>query len=191
MSAFIQPGDRVVSASSDYPLLSAYASRNLAGELSLLVLHKDRTTNFNAQINLNGFAPGQTATVRSYGIPQDEAARTNASLLAQDIATNQFSSVSASFDYSFPPYSMTLFTILPEASPIPEAPQLQVLSAGAPSGQLILRLYGQAGQRYVVQAGTDLKNWTGVSTNVLPTGSLDLSFPVTPGQHYWRAVLSP
>jgi hypothetical protein len=191
IGAFIQPGDLVVSASSDYPLLSAYASRNSSGELSLLVLHKDRTTNFNAHINLNGFVPGQTATVRSYGIPQDEAARTNASLLAQDIATNQFSGISTSFTYSFPPYSMTLFTLAPEASPIPEPPQLQVLSAGAPAGQLILRLYGQAGQRYVVQSGSDLKNWAGISTNVLATNSLDLRVPVTPGQYFWRAALSP
>jgi hypothetical protein len=129
--------------------------------------------------------------VRSYGIPQDEAARTNASLLAQDIATNQFSGISTSFTYSFPPYSMTLFTLAPEASPIPEPPQLQVLSAGAPAGQLILRLYGQAGQRYVVQSGSDLKNWAGISTNVLATNSLDLRVPVTPGQYFWRAALSP
>jgi enamine deaminase RidA (YjgF/YER057c/UK114 family) len=76
MSAFIQAGDLVVSASSDYPLLSAYASRNSSGELSMLVLHKDRTTNFNAQITLNGFVPGQTAeALREEDAPIDPEAR--------------------------------------------------------------------------------------------------------------------
>src|SRR5260370_35178127 len=97
MHSFIQPGDLVLSASSDYPLLSAYAARSASGAVSLLVLHKDPSTNFNAQIVLNGFVPGNLATLRSYGIPQDEAARTNANLSAQDIATNALEGVTTNF----------------------------------------------------------------------------------------------
>jgi hypothetical protein len=189
MRAFVQPGDQVLSASSDYPLLSAYAARSVSGELSLLVLHKDRSTNFSAQITLNGFTPDQTAVVGSYGIPQDEAARTNASLLAQDISTNQLSGVAGSFNYSFAPYSITLLTIAPQGSPIPEPPTLVVISSGAPGGQLVLRLNGQAGLSYVVQSASDLNAWVNVSTNLLTTNNVNLSYPVSFGQRFWRAVL--
>src|SRR5437588_1802522 len=43
---FARAGDTILSASSDYPLLSAYAARRASGALSLLVLNKDTVTNF-------------------------------------------------------------------------------------------------------------------------------------------------
>jgi len=36
MQHFVQPGDTILSASSDYPLLSAYAARGASGALTLL-----------------------------------------------------------------------------------------------------------------------------------------------------------
>jgi len=71
---------------------------------------------------VNGFAPDPTATLRSFGIPQDEAARTNAPPQAQDIATNTLTGADTTFTYNFPPLSMTLFTLAPAA------PLLVVLS---------------------------------------------------------------
>ncbi len=119
---FAQPGDSILDATSDYPLLAAYGARSAAGAVSLLVLNKDTTTNFNARISLAGFTPGTTATLRSFGTPQDEAARTNGPAPAQDIATNSFTPASATFDYSFAPLSLTLFTLAPAA------PQLTALA---------------------------------------------------------------
>jgi len=51
-------------------------------------------------------------TVRSYGMPQDEAARTNGPLADQDIALSSPVSAGGGFTHAFPPYSLTLFTIV-------------------------------------------------------------------------------
>jgi hypothetical protein len=110
MQFFARGGDTVLNASSDYLLLSAYAVRRTNGALALLVINKDVTTNFTAQISLTNFFPAGSAMVRSFGINQDEAARTNNPTPgSQDIATNSLA-VSALFTNTFPAGSMTLIT---------------------------------------------------------------------------------
>src|ERR1019366_5192979 len=58
MQSFAQPGDTVVSPSSYSLPLSAYAVRRASGAVTLLVINKDTTTSFTAQIVLSGFMPG-------------------------------------------------------------------------------------------------------------------------------------
>ena len=185
MHDFIQPGGQVLTASSDYPLLSAYATRGTSGALLLLVLHKDPTTHFNAQVAINGFVPDPIGTVISYGIPQDEAARTDATPAAQDLATNSLSVAGANFALSFAPYSMSLLTLAP-APPrlIPFPPQ-------SPGSPMTLQLQGQPGTRYVIETATDLLGWSSVSTNTLVGNTLTLTNTVATGPRYWRAVWMP
>ncbi len=57
MQYFAQPGDTVLNATSDYSLLSTYASRKADGALALLVINKDNATTFNAQIYADKFQP--------------------------------------------------------------------------------------------------------------------------------------
>jgi hypothetical protein len=188
MQSFAQPGDTVVSAASDYVLLSAYAVRRASGAVTLLVINKDTTTDFNAQIALSGFPTGSATTICSYGIPQDEAARTNGTAQAQDLAMTNFPAASAGFSYSFPALSLTLFTFAPTA------PRLAVLaSARQPGGQLILQLQGQAGVRYAIESSSDLKAWIAVSTNTLAGSMLNLTNPVPAGAavNFWRARWQP
>jgi hypothetical protein len=185
MRLFLRPGGQILSAGSDYSLLSAYAARTPGGAISLLVLHKDPSTNFTAQIVVNGFIPAPGAVLQSYGIPQDEAARTNASQLAQDIATNSFVGVSTNFNYTFPPLSMTLLSF------VPSAPTLEVSPAATPGGPVALQLHGQPGVRYVVQTATDLSSWSSLSTNTLSSDPLTLNYPVASGTRYWRALWQP
>ena len=115
MQYLVQGGDTVLNPTSDYLLLSTYATLQTNGNLTLLVINKDAVTNLTAQIALTGFTPAFTATVRSYGIQQDEATRTNGPAALKDIQTNSVS-VSALFTNTFPPYSMTLFTFTPAGS---------------------------------------------------------------------------
>jgi hypothetical protein len=188
MQYVAQPGDTVVSAASDYLLLSVYAVRGASGALKALVLNKDTTTNFNAQVVLSGFLPGSATTICSYGIPQDDAAQTNGTAQAQDLATTSFPAASAGFNYSFPPLSLTLFTFAPTA------PRLAVLApAPKPGGQLILQLQGQAGVRYAIESSSDLRAWTAVSTNTLAGSTLNLTNPVPTGAtiKFWRAQWQP
>ncbi|HWX20728.1 MAG TPA: YDG domain-containing protein [Candidatus Binatia bacterium] len=130
---FVRPGDTVLNPTSDYLLLAAYAARKADGGVSLLVMNKDTVTNFTSQIALSGFVPTNVATVRFYGIPQDDAVRTNNTTPgAQDIATNILTTASANFNYSFPPLSVTVFTFEPMAPP-PAATTLALASSGNPS----------------------------------------------------------
>ena len=76
MPHFAADGDTVVSATSDYPLLAVYSVIRTNGALTLLVINKSSSSNLTAAINLSGYLPNTNATVYSYGIPQDTAART-------------------------------------------------------------------------------------------------------------------
>ncbi len=110
MQYFVRAGDTVLNPTSDYLLLSDYAARRTNGSLTVLVINKDVTTNFTAQITLTNFFPAGTALVRSFGITQDEATRTNNPAPgSQDISTNMINVV-ASFTSTFPAGSLTLIT---------------------------------------------------------------------------------
>jgi len=187
MQSFARPGDSILNASSDYLLLSAYAARRASGAISLLVANRDTVTNLNTQITLNGFVPSPVATLRSYGIPQDEATRTNGPAAAKDIATNSFANAAASFSYNFQPLSLNLFTLAPTA------PTLTALSPIQNPDQFIFQLNGQTGVRYYIQSSTDLAIWTTVATNTLASNSLVITNSIAPGSpgKFWRAVWTP
>jgi hypothetical protein len=186
MQYFVRPGDTVLLASSDYSLLPAYAARGADGSLRLLVINKDTTTNFTAQIRLSSFVPSPSgALVYSYGIPQDDATEQDLDFALQEIAVTNFPPASTLFTNSFPPLSLTLFKFAPAT------PSLSVRPADA--GQLALQLSGQWGAPYVIQTSTDLVNWTSISTNRLNIGYLNLPPFLAPGTNsqYWRAMWQP
>ena len=184
MQYFIRPGDTVLDATSDYVLLSAYAARKADGALTMLVINKDTTTYFNAQISLTNFFPWANATVQSYGIPQDQAAEYDQSLSLQGIATTNFPAANTNFTYSFPALSLTLFTFAPAAA--------QLQSSLTSNGQFVLQVQGQAGVPYVIQNSPDLVNWVPVSTNLLAGNVLNLTNTISSSpQQFWRAVWQP
>lgn len=182
MTYFAQPGDTVLNVTNTYSLLTAYAIRHLSGSISLLALNKDVTGNFNGQILLNGFTPGSAAKIYSYGIPQDEATRTNAAYALQDIATNNFSGAGTNFTYAFPPYSLTMLTL------VPTAPKIVVLPA---AGNFVLQVQGQPSVRYVVQSSTNFTAWTPVATNTLTGTTWNVTNAMTTPNKFWRAVWLP
>jgi len=185
MQYFVRPGDTVLNATSDYLLLSAYAARKADGALTMLVINKDNTTNFNAQIALTNFIPWTNATIQSYGIPQDQAAEYNESVSLQDVATTNFPAAVTNFNYTFPPLSLTLFTFAPAA------PQLQ--SSLNSAGQFVLQFQGQASVPYIIQTSPDLVNWTSVSTNLSNGAMLGVTNAVSSGSagQFWRVVWQP
>jgi hypothetical protein len=185
MQYFVRPGDTVLNAASDYLLLSAYASRRADGSLSLLVINKDTNATFTAQISLANFVPFSSATVHSYGMPQDNAVKNGLSTNLQDIAVSNYPSASTLFTNSFAPLSLTVFTFAPSA------PSLQVLPAA--SGQFAFQLSGQSGTPYIIETSTDLVTWTSISTNLLTGASLNITNTIPPGagQQYWSAFWQP
>lgn len=188
MQSFASGGDTILPATSDYPLLTAYAARHLNGVVTVLVINKDSGTTMTAQLALNGFTPAATATIRSYGIPNDEASRTNGPAAAQDISTNSLATAGANFTYAFPPYSLTLLTLAPTA------PKLQAIPASQSApGEFVFQLQGQRSVRYVIQTATNFASWMPMATNTLTSPTLNLTNLLAPGfePHLWRAVWQP
>jgi hypothetical protein len=185
MQYLARPGSTTLSASSSYPLLTPYAARAADGSLRLLVINKDVNAVFTGQINLANFVPSSSATVYFYGQPQDNAARSNLDLSAQQIAVTNYSPVSNQFTYAFPALSLTVFNFAPAA------PMLSVLPAA--SGQFAFQLNGQSGTPYILQSSPDLVNWTSVSTNRLAGPTLNVTNAVSPANPtlFWRAVWQP
>jgi alpha-L-arabinofuranosidase len=187
MQYFAQPGDTILPAFSDHPLLSAYAARRANGALSLLVLNKDPDSTLSGAMALNGFAPFPAALVRSYGIPQDDAVRTNGPASTQDIATNTLTGAASIFTASFPPLSATLLTLPPAA------PRLSIVPPTRADEQAQLQLQGCPAARYVIQNSSDLFTWSTVSTNTLSTSTLILTnlVPARADISFWRAFWQP
>jgi hypothetical protein len=106
---FARGGDLLAPASSDYNLLSPYAARRADGSLTLLVINKSAAAALNANITINGYSPSGTLYAYSYGVPQDEAARTGVG--SADIALNSYTGAGPTFAFTFPSYSATVLSL--------------------------------------------------------------------------------
>jgi hypothetical protein len=126
MPQFAMDGDTVVSAASDYPLLATYAVKRANGTLTLLVINKSACSNLTANFNLSGYVPYTNAALYSYGIPQDEAARTGVG--SPDIVQTNFIGAAASFSATFAPFSATVMAMSPANQP-PATPTSLVATA--------------------------------------------------------------
>jgi hypothetical protein len=109
---FAAGGDQVINATSDYSLLSVYAVKRGTDAVSMLLINKSSFSNLNATISLLGVSPSGDAEVYSYGMPQDEAARTGTG--SADIATTTLTKPASTFNYAFPPYSVTVINFRPD-----------------------------------------------------------------------------
>lgn len=180
---FARPGDQVLHAASDYPWVSAYAVRRANGAVSLLVVNKSLTADLDVRIAVAGFTPSATAATLSYGVPNDEAARTNGPAASRDLTAGLVTDAGPGFTRRFPRLSMTVLTLAP--SP----PRLSVTPAEP--GQLVVRLHGQPGVRYDLEQSPDPGLWSVASTHVLTGETLEETRPAAGPQTYWRAVWRP
>lgn len=187
LTHFVQGGDTVLSAASDYYTLSDYAVRRLDGSLAILVINKDPSNTMTGEIKLTGFTPAAGGTIYSYGIPQDNAAETGTG--SPDIASASFAGAGTNFNYAFPPYSASVLVLAP--APV----KLGVGKGAAATNQFVMQLQGQAGVPYVIQRSTNLTstNWITVSTNTPATTNLNITNTLQPGApaQYWRAIWKP
>lgn len=133
LSKFARNGDTVVSATSASSLLTVFAAKSTGGNLNLLVINKSPpttpVTSLTASITLSGYTPPTAANVYSYGIPQDEAARTGSG--STDIASTTMAITGTTFTASFAPYSITVISLDPTATP--PAPATPTPPAPAPT----------------------------------------------------------
>jgi len=185
MREFVGAGDTVITAASDYSLLSTYAARRFDGSMTILVINKHPSNTLTGEVAVAGFTPAPSAAVYAYGMPQDQAAETG--LGSPDVAQTLFSGAGTNFSYAFPPYSATILAL----SPAPAT--LQLVSLPPAANQFVFQLRGQVGAPYVIQNSADLVTWTSVSTNTLLAGALNLTNRLYPSfpQRFWRALWQP
>jgi alpha-L-arabinofuranosidase len=170
MPKFAADGDTVVRATSDYPLLATYAVKRTNGTLTLLVINKSASSALTANFNLSGYVPYGSAAIYSYGIPQDEAARTGDG--SPDIAQTNFMGASAGFSATFAPFSATVMVMSPANQP-PLTPT--TLVATASNAVVSLSWNGSAGaDSYIVKrASVSGGPYTGIASGVTATSYLD------------------
>jgi hypothetical protein len=107
---YARGGEKVITATSDYNGLGVYAvTDDHSDTLNLLVINKHPTASLNVSVKVDGFKVGQSAEVYTYGIPQDEAARTGTG--SADIARTTVQLSGQTFTYTPAPYSATVIKI--------------------------------------------------------------------------------
>ena len=170
ISHFAEGGDTVVSAASDYPLLATYAVMRTDGTLTLLVINKSASSNLTANFNLSGYVPYTNAAIYSYGIPQDEAARTGVG--SPDIVQTNFIGAAASFSATFAPFSATVMVMSPANQP-PVTPTSLVATAS--NAVVSLSWSGSAGaDSYLVKRSTTSgSGYVTLASGVTATSYLD------------------
>lgn len=104
---FARGGEHVIAATSDYTGAGVYAVRDpRTHSLNVLVINKHPTATLDVKLAIDGFHAGRTAEVFSYGIAQDEAARTGTG--SADIARSTAAVHGSTFTLRPAPYSATV-----------------------------------------------------------------------------------
>jgi hypothetical protein len=178
LSKVALPGDTLVKADSDNPLVSAHAARNADGDLSVELVNKDPSNAYTVSLHYAGWQPSTaTPTVYTYG---DEA--TSITQAQQGSASTQV----------IPPYSIVTVKLTPSpTNPVSatlSAPGQPTVSAVSATSATISwpAATGGAVTRYEVQEqfGTD---------SVLLGESTSTSFTaqnLVPGTSYTLNVLA-
>ena len=180
MPHFAKDGDMVVSATSDYPLLAAYAVRRTNGALTLLIINKSSSASLTANFNLSNYLPFTNATVYSYGIPQDEAARTG--IGSPDITQTNFGGVQGSFSATFAPFSATVMVLSPA---LPSAPT-NLQATGSNAAVALTWSPSANADSYIIKQGLNLGSYTTAATGL--TGTNDLDSGLANGTPYYFVV---
>ena len=152
--------------------LGAFAAvRSSDGALTVMVINKDITNATSVTLSISNLTITGSAQVW-------QLAGGSLSQLANVGVTNGI------LTQVVPSQSVTLF-VVPSGLPF----QLQA-SASHPLGQLLLTLYGQQNQSYMLQSSTNLKTWQTISTNELSSNSIDFLIPMTNSTStFYRAAL--
>ncbi|HUA65365.1 MAG TPA: glycoside hydrolase family 44 protein [Alphaproteobacteria bacterium] len=136
------------------------AARSSDGALTVMVINKDITNAIPVTLNISNLTVNGSAQVW-------QLAGGGLSQLVSVGVTN------GTLSQTVPSQSVTLF-VVPSVNSFQLKP-----STSHPAGQLLLWLYGQQTQTYVLQSSTNLKTWQPVSTNVLGSNSISFLIPMT------------
>ena len=165
-------GDTSVQTTAPDPdELDAFAAvRSSDGALTVMVINKDITNAIPVTLSISNLTVTGSAQVW-------QLAGGTLSQLASVGVTNGL------LMQTVPSQSITLFVVPLATSFHIQAP------ASHPAGQLLIWLYGQEAQSYVLQSSTNLNTWQPVSTNELASNSISFLIPMTNAtRRFYRAV---
>jgi len=167
-------GNTSVSASGPNPdSISTFAAlRSTDGALTIMAINKQLGSNAPVKITLANFLPAGTAQVWQL---------TSANAIAH---LNDIAVTGGTFSNTLPAQSVTLF-VLPGGTP----PSLRI--NGASGNTFSVWLDGQSGQRYALLSSSDFTNWISMQTNLLLSGSVQITLSVTNAHRFYRAQWLP
>lgn len=157
-------GDQIVAANTNYSMLAVYAAKTNGGKLALLVINKSATDDLTASLAISGFTPTAAGNVFHYGKPEDNAAKigdTVHNIVVQDSISN----AGATFNYTFPSYSMSVVELAPTATQQTVATPLITPNGGSFSAPVQVSLA-------CVTNGANIRYTTDGSTPTSTTGTL-------------------
>jgi alpha-L-arabinofuranosidase len=126
--------NQLVSTTSNQTLLDAYTNLRSDGTLCLMAVNKDPSNSYVSSVQLSGFNPSSTAVLYTFSSANYAWEMTQLPYHANpDSAPTQTTlTVSTNFNYTFPPYSMTLIQFSPASpTPTPTATPTGIPASGA------------------------------------------------------------
>jgi hypothetical protein len=109
LGEFAAPGDTVIESTTSWPLVSAYAVKRREDQIRLLLVNKSANDRFPTSIALPGMAITGRVVRASYGLANDDAARTGAG--SPDITRGELEGSGNAITTNLEPYSITVLTI--------------------------------------------------------------------------------
>ena len=174
MGSFARPGDQLVRAGSDNPLVNVHASRRPNGDLAVLLVNQDPANAHTVDLNYPGWAPAAGApTVATYTNGASQVRTATAGT-----ATSQ----------TLPAYSLALVTLHPArtAATAPAAPGRPTATAVTDRTATISWPAAAAGVKYEVYRQT-----AGASEQLGETTGTSLTVRnLEPGRRYTVNVLA-
>jgi len=187
-SVYNLEADRLFSIDFDNKYADIAYQLDGTNEVFLTYLPFLNDSNYTLNVTMNFAANQWSASYNSILIATNQPiTTTNAHLILGDI-----DAVWLLYDPKAPGDNYMLFDNYRVTAEAMSPAQMQLLDV-TDKGWALLRVFGQAGSRWAVEATTNLINWTALSTNIVSGISFDVVDLTAAGwkQRYYRARLVP
>jgi hypothetical protein len=183
----------LVGTTTNSSLLSAYANKRTDGILSLIVVNKDPSEDYTAEITLTNFVPKSQCKVYTF-TANEYVWHINGINSYADPSNppteSELNNVSNRFSYTFPKYSITLINLVEQNTNVVLPPKISILS---PQENSVV--YGEMEIRATATSDVGIKKIELYFDNVLisstTAGNINYNLDTTKylnGQHYIKII---
>lgn len=111
-----QPGDTMVSSSSNQSLVAVHAVKQANGNLAVLLINKDPSNSYTVSLGLSGYSADPTATILSYG--ENSSAITTTTSSSSSVTIAPYSLMTVVLKPGTPPTPTPVPTSTPSPTPV-------------------------------------------------------------------------